>query len=798
MQISYEWLSEYLPIKIEVEQLSEILTTIGLEVENIELKESIKGSLKGVFIGEVIECEPHPNADRLRKTLVKINENDLLPIVCGAPNVAKGQKVVVATAGTTLYPKNLPEGLTLKATKIRGEKSEGMICAEDELGLGESHDGIMVLDHSAVVGTPAADYFQLPEPQIIFHIGLTPNRSDAMSHLGVASDVLAYWNYHNKTNYKLNFQLNNSLEYADIDKPTIILDNLEICKRFASLVIDKVQVGKSPEWLKNRLESIGIRSVNNIVDVSNYVLHEMGQPIHIYDYNTIHESTLHVKNVPTGTEFITLNQQQIKLNAEDIVIADNEKVLGLAGVMGGKTSSVNESTTKVLIESASFHPKWIRRTSIRHQMRTDAAVHFEKSTSIDKVDKALLRTADLLLQIAGGKITSYLNDIYPEKIEKKTVEFSYSYIRKICGKNYEENDIDSILLNLGIEIADKKDDKCTVLIPYHKTDIFQAADIAEEILRIDGLNNVEIGNTIRFSIQTKKQSDRKFYNKISDHLSHNGFREILTNSIVNSQHYQVENIVRMMNSLSSELDAMRPELCRSGLEVIEYNLNRGSKNLFFYEIGNVYHRKENDFVQSPMLSIWCTGLLQPKQWMSAEVKVDIYWLKGILQNLWTFLGIKKYTIAEDGNKLVYKIGADEIASITILSKKELNKIGIKQDVFYAEVHLKHLSKYTNTSTKYKPLNKFPSVDRDLSIIINKDKKFVEIDKVNSKIKAPILKSISVFDLYEGESIGKNNKSWSMNYIFHADDRTLTDTEVDEVMNTIMELYQKELQAEIRK
>lgn len=799
MQISYEWLMEYIPFEVSVDEMSEILTTIGLEVEDVELKESIKGSLNGVVVGEVITCEPHPNADRLRKTKVNVGGAELLDIVCGAPNVAQGQKVLVAQVGTHLYPNNSTEPLVIKPSKIRGEKSEGMLCAEDELGLGQSHDGILVLDASIEVGTPASEVFNIPAPQVVFHIGLTPNRSDAMSHIGVAQDVIAYWNYHKNTQYEINQVVSNDLVFGNDPQVQVHIKDEDLCSRFATAIINGVQVAPSPEWLKKRIESIGLRSINNIVDVSNYILHEWGQPIHIYDFAKINGGQIFVQNPEQYEKLITLDKQEIKLHEEDIVIADAQQALGLAGVMGGLSSSVTDETQIIMIESASFNPKWIRRTSLRHDLRTDAAVHFEKSTSIDKVDKALLRTIELIQKVAGGSVTSPLIDIYPKVKDKKQVDFLFNYIRTICGKNYSKEEILKILTQLGFDILKSDDDGASVLVPYSKSDIALPADIAEEILRIDGLNNIAMPSTIQFTLQSKKKTSRQFNNKMCDYLSHFGFQEILTNSIINSKNYPNDNIVKMMNSLTSELDAMRPSLQRSGLEVIEYNINRGQKNILIYELGQVYKViEEGQYHQSSVLGLWVTGLLSPKQWSGSEVKVDIYWLKGVVQNLFQHVGVKKYQMHIEDDQLLYKVGKDILASIQIVDKKTIQNIGIKQDVIYAELYPEVMFKYANSQIQFKPLNKYPQMDRDLSIILSDEKKFVDIEKVNAKIKSPLLKNIKVFDIYSGENLGSNKKSWSLNYTFISDERTLTDKEVDEAMANIMELYQKELAAEIRK
>lgn len=802
MIISYNWLQTYLPEIISVENLSEILTSIGLEVESIETIEVIKGGLKGVLVGEVMTCEPHPNADKLKLTTVNIGKEQPLSIVCGAPNVAAGQKVLVATLGTILYPDG-EKPFPIKAAKIRGVDSEGMLCAEDELGIGKSHEGILVLPQDTLVGLPASEYFNLGESSTVIEIGLTPNRSDAMSHLGVARDVCTYLTHHRQQTYQVQYPIS-TIPNAENTLPiNVKIEDEEKCPRYAGLVIQNVKVEPSPEWLQKRLQSIGQKPINNIVDITNFVLHEYGHPLHAFDYDKITGQTIIVKTVAKDTPFTTLDKQEIKLHEEDLMICNAEQAMCIAGVMGGAASGVQESTQSVFIEAAYFHPKAIRRTSMRHQLRTEAATHFEKQVSVENVIPVLNRAVSLILEIAGGHIASSTIDIYPKQIIPTEISFRYDYIHLLCGKEYSKSAVDGILRSMDFEILKSDEKECTVKVPFTKADVKQAADIAEEILRIDGLNNVPIAATMHYSLSTTPASAKlKWKNKIAQWLSDKGCNEILTNSIVSSKNYPDETkLVTMLNSLSSELDAMRPDMNQSGLEVLAYNINRGEKNLALYEWGNIYHQfGVGKYNQQERLAIWTTGLHTQAQWQVGKQAHDIYYLKGLINGLAKRIGIaEKITTKTQYGKLVLLLGKKEIGSIQELSPETLKKAGIKQAVFYADLYI---TEWWQTAEKgkiiYQEINKYPAVERDLSLVLDKNVDYASIEQLTKEQQIPYLQKFQLFDIFEGEKIGADKRAWALNYIFQADEKTLADHEVDAGMQQLIQAYEQKLAAAIRK
>lgn len=799
MRISYEWLLEYLPEPIAIDELSTILTGIGLEVEGVETIEAVKGGLNGVVVGHVLECEKHPGADKLKLTKVDIGQGEPLQIVCGAPNVAQGQKVLVATVGTILYP---TQGGTfeIKPAKIRGEHSYGMICAEDELGLGTSHEGIMILPEDTPVGIPAAEFFKLPKPQTVFEIGLTPNRSDAMSHLGVARDICAYLSHHKGSDYKPRLPINQFPSASEELHISVNIEDNARCLRYAGVVIKNVQVVESPEWLKQKLQAIGQQPINNVVDATNFVLHEMGYPLHAFDYDTIADKSIIVKTLPEGTPFIALDGKEYKLSAEDLCICDTQGTMCIAGVYGGAHSGVKASTKNIFLEAAYFDPKSIRRTSLRHGLRTEAASHFEKKVDIDQCIEALKRAVALIVEIGQGEIASKVIDVYPSELQRTEVSFRYDYIDLLCGKTYEHAQVNRLLEHLGFEILAQDEVQCKVLVPHYKADVQQAADIAEEILRIDGLNNIPTSEQISFSIPKSISNPVwEYRERICNWLSDKGLNEILTNSIVNSAHYPEENQVKMLNSLSSELNALRPELMPSGLEVIAYNVNRGEKNLALYEWANVYHRYENyDFRQERRLGIWVTGQREIQQWQVPSVPYDLYYLKGILQALATKLGISGLNWQAENSKLYFVQEKKKLAELYIPDSDVLKRFGIKQTVYYAELYVDEWMQIASLSkTKFKELNKFPSVDRDLSIVVDSAVTYAQIEQATRKVKSTALRSYRLFDIFEGEKLGAGKRAWALNYVFQAADKTLTDAEVDEVMNQLIKTYEKELGATLR-
>jgi len=790
----------YLPQPIPVAELSNILTNIGLEVEGIEKAETIPGGLEGLVIGQVETCSPHPNADKLSVTTVNIGNGMTLPIVCGAPNVAAGQKVVVATVGTMVHP-GKGEPFLIKKAKIRGEVSEGMICAEDEIGLGESHDGIMILPEDVAIGTLAKTHFKIPESDYTIHVGLTPNRSDGNSHIGVARDVCAYMVHHKGGDWKVQYP-ETTLDFSGNQLPVDIkVEAKESCPRYAGVSIANVQVGPSPDWMKAHLQTIGVRSINNIVDITNYVLHEYGQPLHAFDYDKIAQQTIIVKHLNEGDKFVTLDEKERTLRAEDLMICDAEKGLCMAGVFGGATAGVNNDTKNIFLESAYFSPRTIRRTSMHHGLRTDAATHFEKGVDVEMVLPALKRAAQLIVELAGGTIASTIQDVYPTPLQPQKITVPYQYISNICGKQYAPTEIDKILTALGFTILNKTAEQIELEVPSNKPDVKQPADIAEEVLRIDGLDNVEIPSRLNISLHRRPApTARKWKEQMAVYLTNAGLQEIVTNSITNSKYYpEGTPVVRMINSLSSELDIMRPELLESGLEVIAYNANRKSGDLRLYEFGNIY-RQDNvgKYTQAAKLGIWISGNTREQHWQHAAQKSDIYYLKGVVENLFTLCGIKKMQASENDGTLEWKRGKQLVATAKAVPSDKLKTFEVKQEVFYAEIDIAaFVEAAEQVKVKYTELAKYPAMRRDLALILDKNVPYQKVLAVAQSRKLEALKNYDLFDVFESEKIGADKKSLAMSFTFQLNDRTLTDVEVDAMMKELISEYQKSLQALIR-
>jgi phenylalanyl-tRNA synthetase beta chain len=801
MQIAYSWLLDYLPQPVSIEELSNILTSIGLEVEGYEKAEAIPGSLAGLVIGQVKSCMPHPNADKLKITTVDIGGPALLPVVCGASNVAEGQKVVVAPVGATVHPTH-GDAFPIKKAKIRGEASEGMICAEDEIGLGTSHEGIMVLPEDAVVGTLAKDYFKIPESDYTIHIGLTPNRSDGNSHIGVARDVCAYLSHHTGTQQAVRYPgAAISGTTADALPMTIEIENPEACPRYAGLVISGVRIQTSPEWLTERLKTIGVRSINNVVDITNYVLHEYGQPLHAFDYDKINGHKIVVNFPREGAKFTTLDDKERTLRSEDLMINDATHGIAMAGVFGGADTGVSDTTSNIFLESAYFHPRTIRRTSMHHGLRTDAATHFEKGVDIEMVLPALKRAAQLITEIAGGQVASGIYDVYPQKLKAQTILVKYSYINSICGKAYSVATVDTILTALGFHILNKTEETLEVEVPSNKPDVKQPADIAEEVLRIDGLDNVEIPSRLNISLHRRPApAARKWKERIAAYLSNAGLQEIVTNSITNSRYYPEDMpVVRMINNLSSELDVMRPAMLESGLEVVAYNANRKAQDLKLYEFGNIYRQDSvGKYAQSAKLAIWISGASSGQHWQHAVKPSDIYYIKGIIDNIFSVCGITKIQETAEEGMLTWKRGKSVIARAQHVNTDKLKTFDIKQDVFYAEIDIQtFVEAAENVKVKYSELPKFPSMRRDLALVLDKNVPYSKVAAIAESRKWESLKDYELFDVFESEKIGKDKKSLALSFTFQLKERTLTDEEVDTMMQELIALYQKDLQAIVR-
>jgi len=803
MTISYHWLSEYLPTTISPEKLSTILTSIGLEVESLEKIENFKGGLAGLVVGEVVALSQHPNADKLKLAKVNTGGDRPLNIVCGASNIALGQKVVVAVVGTTIYPKNAEAGITMKLAKIRGEESEGMICAEDEIGVSDDHGGIIVLDANVKVGTPVSELYEYYQDWV-YEIGLTPNRMDAMSHYGVAKDVCAYLSYHEAPTTAVSPFTKLSIKDSAVNPFNVIIEDNHACARYSGLVIEGVEVKASPTWLKNRLQAIGVRSINNIVDITNYILHETGQPLHAFDANQIKDATVVVKKYPADTLFVTLDGTERKLSAHDLMISDTEKPLCIAGVFGGLKSGVNTTTTNIFLESAWFENIHVRKTSLHHGLRTDAATRFEKGVDIAGTVNVLERAAQLIQTLAGGKC-SEVTDIYPSPAVKKKVVLTYAYLKKLSGKLYPNEKVKTILTSLGFEILNETPDSIELAVPHHKPDISLPADLVEEVLRIDGLDNIEIPSSITMSpsIDPLEQKE-KFKEKMANFLVGRGFTEILTNSITNSAYFDEATLagsVKMLNNLSAELDVMRPSMLETGLETIAYNLNRQNSAISFFEIGKVYGKSNaGKYYESEQLAIYVSGKQQEDGWRTKGTDQDYFVVKGIAKSLVDLLGIQSVqekTVANGLTELVWN--KKTIGHFEIMGAKKLQAFGIKQAVFYINFDIATLlNAYQSKKVIYKEVSKYPSIERDLALVIDKATTYAAIESSILEANLVALKETRVFDIFESDKLGAGKKSVAINFVFNAPDKTLTDVEIDAMMKKLIQLFEKNIQAEIRK
>lgn len=807
MTISYKWLQEYLPVQVEPERLSRILTSIGLEVESMEAYEEIKGGLRGLVIGEVLTCEKHPDADKLSLTTVNVGAAEPLQIVCGAPNVAVGQKVIVATVGTTIYPSS-GEPMTMKKAKIRGVESHGMICAEDEIGMGSSHAGIMILKNDVRVGSEAADYFK-PYTDWIIEIGLTPNHMDAMSHIGVARDVIAYLNFHDKKNYTVKSPFVNGFKADNKSLPIrVVIENKEACQRYAGASISNVTVKESPDWLKQRLKAIGVRPINNIVDITNYVLHETGQPLHAFDADAITGGEVIVKNLPEGSVFTTLDEKERKLSSEDLMICNKEEAMCIAGVFGGMKSGVKEATKNIFLESAWFNPITTRKTSFRHNLRTDAATRFEKGVDISNTVNVLKRAALLIKELGGGEIASDVVDVYPTPKQKTQIAIKYHYLKKISGKNYHPDTVKKIFESLGFEIIKDSIDELWVAAPFSKPDMEIPADLAEEVMRIDGLDNVEIPTSITISPSTESdQTSFAYKEKISNVLVGQGFHEIFTNSIANSAWYSEEVLattVKMLNNLSAELNVMRPSMLETGLQCVSFNLNRRNNNLRLFEFGKTYTTSETGkYFETDHIAIYTSGNTEAS-WKQKASATDVYYLKAVVNSILQQAGLKAETqlmqaTAGFSGGVEYKIKKQVVATVAIVDTNRLKQFDIKQPVYFADINWNILTQLAaKAKLEYKEIARFPAVERDLAIVIPQATTFAEVEQTIAQAKVSRLQSVSLFDVFESEKIGAGKKSMALNFVFQDDEKTLTDNETEKMMNTLVQSLEKQLAAEIRK
>ena len=818
MKLSYNWLKQYIDLDVNPLELSTILTDIGLEVEGMEKFQSVKGGLEGVVIGEVLTCEHIANTDNLSYTTVKIGDK-ILPIVCGAPNVAAGQKVLVATVGTVLY--NGDKEIKIKKAKIRGEVSEGMICAEDELGLGTSHDGIIVLPDDAPVGKPAKEYINIEEDWV-FEIGLTPNRSDAASHIGSARDLVAGLNHlKNTRKYKLHIPSVDDFKVDNHDLDIeVIVEDTEACPRYSGVTITGIEVKESPEWLKNRLSAIGLRSINNIVDITNYVLHETGQPLHAFDAEKIRGNKVIVRKLEENTPFVTLDEIERKLHPQDLMICHEEEGMCIAGVFGGAESGVTQTTTSIFLESAYFDPAHIRKTSKRHTLQTDASFRFERGADPNITIYALKRAALLIKELADGKVSSEIKDVYPNPIKDWTLQINLDRINKLIGKKIDKKTTKNILQDLEIKILEENKNEMTLLVPTFKVDVKREVDIAEEILRIYGYNNVDIPEKVNISVNIRKKPDpEKVQNTISDYLVAQGFMEIINNSLTKSEYveknkeFDQNNSIKLLNPLSKDLDVLRQTLLFGGLEVINRNQNRKINDLKIFEFGKVYHRKPvadkytglKKYSEEKRLAIFATGRQEVENWNTSNNKTDFYALKGIVESILKRLGIdrKNITLEEtaDSNftyNFEYKVNGKKLLHIAETDKKLLKQFDIKQPVFVADFNWDLiLSLIPVHNIIYQPVSKFPSVRRDLALIIDKNTTFSQLKEIAHKAERKLLKEVGIFDIYEGDKIPEGKKSYALSFILQDKNKTLTDKIIDKTMKRLLQAFEKEAGAKLR-
>jgi phenylalanyl-tRNA synthetase beta chain len=808
MTISYKWLSEYLPVAVEPERLARILTSIGLEVESFEKYEEVKGGLKGLVIGEVLSTEKHPNADKLTLTKVSVGNGEPLQIVCGAPNVAAGQKVVVAKVGTTIYPVN-NEPLTMKVAKIRNVESQGMICAEDEIGLGTSHEGILVLQEDATVGTPAVEYFQ-PYEDWIYELGITPNRMDALSHWGVAKDVCAYLSHHDKNNYRSKIPTTNAFKIDNKSLPvSVAIENEKACQRYSGVSITGVAIKESPLWLQQRLKAIGLRPINNIVDITNFIQHETGQPLHAFDADEISGKEIIVKNLPEGTKFVTLDEKERTLSKDDLMICDGESGICIAGVFGGLHSGVTEKTKNIFLESAWFNPVDIRKTSFRHGLRTDAAVRFEKNIDISNTVTVLKRAALMIKELCGGQIASDIIDLYPDPVNKTEISLKHHYLKKLSGKNYHQDTVKNILTSLGFEMVKEGIDETRVAVPYSKPDISLPADIVEEILRIDGLDNVEIPTAITITPSVEENYlGHTLKEKVANYLAGLGFSEMMTNSITNAAYFTEEEkhqMVKMLNSLSTELNILRPSLLETSLEVIARNLNHKNNNLKLFEFGKGYFTSgAGRYHEMEQVCMVVSGNINEQTWKGKATASDFFYVKGVVSAVLQLLGIQPDTVEalpvpKLRDHIIYKSKGELVAGAGEVNQKTLAQFGVKQAVFFAAINWEAVLKLAlNQTLLIKELPRFPLVIRDISMVVPKQLAYAEVENSVNKLKLDKLQEVKLFDIFESEKLGTGKKSIAVSFTFLDEEKTLTDKEIDGWMNQIRSALEKELKAEIRK
>lgn len=808
MNISYNWLKQFLNIDWKANDTAELLTDLGLEVEGISSYETVKGGLKGIVVGHVLTCEQHPNADRLKLTTVDIGLEKPVQIVCGAPNVAKGQKVPVATIGTTLYTKE-GEAWTIKKGKIRGEESHGMICAEDELGLGESHDGIMVLEDTLVPGTPFAEIVEIENDEV-FEIGLTPNRADAMSHYGVARDLKAGL----KQKEVVKELITPSTSHFNITdrslKMDVSVEDNTLAPRYCGVTLSNLIIQPSPNWLKNRLKAIGLNPVNNVVDATNYVLHEMGQPLHAFDADRILGKKIVVKTLPKGTKFMTLDGIERELHEEDLMICDAEKPMCIAGVFGGINTGVTENTKSIFLESAYFDPVSIRKTAKRHGLNTDASFRFERGIDIENVEYSLKRAALLIKEIAGGDITSDIVDLYPHKKDDYQVFLTFDKIDHLIGQKIPRDTIKSILASLEIKVKNVTESGMGLVIPSYRVDVQREVDVIEEILRVYGYNNIAFGDKLNASIAPiSKYEDYNLQVIIGDLLASRGFYEIMTNSLTSPDYIDLikelnkDDSVSMLNPLSADLSALRQSMLLNGLETISYNINRKNRNLRFFEFGKTYHKYADRYVENKHLSLMVTGNRNETGWASPAKPTDFFFFKSVVENILNRLGIpeRTQTPAESSlfsEGLTLTVKKKKIVDFGVINKTLIKNFDIKQEVFYADFNWDNIIELVPKSEiKFKPIPKYPEVKRDFALLINENVAFKQIHDIAFQTERKLLKKVNLFDVYTGDKLPEGKKSYAVSFTLLDENKTLTDKQIDKIMSKLQQKYETELGAELR-
>ncbi|MFT5753343.1 MAG: phenylalanyl-tRNA synthetase beta chain [Flavobacterium sp.] len=809
MRISYNWLKQFIKIDWKSEEIAALLTDLGLEVEGVDKFESLKGGLEGIVVGHVLTCEKHPDADKLKITMVDLGDgNPPVQIVCGAPNVAAGQKVPVATIGTKLYDKE-GNSFEIKKGKIRGQESHGMICAEDELGLGEGHDGILVLSEDLKAGTLGKDVFNI-ETDEVFEIGLTPNRADAMSHWGVARDLKA-----GLIQTNINSELiTPSVSSFNVDRRTLKIDieveNKELVPRYCGVTISGVTVKASPVWLQNRLKSIGLTPKNNIVDVTNYVMHELGQPTHAFDANKIKGNKVIVKTVKAGTKFTTLDGVERVLDKEDVMIFNAEDPMCIAGVFGGIKSGVSENTQNIFLESAYFNPVSVRKTAKRHGLNTDASFRFERGVDPSITKYALKRAALLIQEVAGGEITSDIVDIYPKPIEDFSVFVTFDKINKVIGEELNKETIKTILTSLEIKVNSMTENGLGLTIPSYRVDVQRDIDVIEEILRVYGYNSINFNEKVSATIANSSRTEEyKVENIISDQLCSQGFNEMMANSLTSPDYIKLSDqlveseTVTIINPLSNELSAMRQSLLFSGLEAISFNINRRKSNLRLFEFGKTYHKVENGYDERKHLCLYLTGNKTAESWNTATTKSDFFMMKGYIMALLTRIGldqkVNSLPVENDvfSEGLSFVIGRETIAEFGILKKSVLKAFDIKQEVVYADINWAAIQKYVSNKLKLTEISKFPEVRRDLALLVDKDVTFEAIYKIAKQTDKTLIKEISLFDVYEGNNLPENKKSYAVSFIMNDEKKTLEEKQIEKVMQKLQANFEREVGATLR-